>query len=884
MIVGELWRRVVFFLRRGEFHRELEEEMEHHVEMKAEARRRQGLSPEDARRAARRQFGNTLLLRERSGDEWGWGAIEALFQDLHYGLRQLRRNPGFTSIVVLILALGIGANTAIFSAVNAILFQSLPYPHPDSIVAIWEVNNDGSRSDTTYGMYRGLAERNRSFSALSLLAAWQPTFIGTGRPERLDAQRVSWTYFQVLGVSPVVGRDFQASDDRLHAPNVAILSDRLWHERFGGDPAVIGRQITLEESGSFSAENTYTVIGVMPRSFDNVLSPSAELWAPLQIEISQGRAWGHWLRMIGRLRPKVSTAQATQEITGLAHEILEQQHPVTYSANVKYSIISLQNDLTRGVKSALLAVFGAVTLVLLIACVNVTNLLLARGSQRRGEFAMRAALGAGRDRLVRQLLTESLLLALIGGALGLLVAQLGVRAMIALSPPDLPRLSAVGLDRNVFLFALAIATAIGLLVGLIPALHASRTDLNTGLKEGSRRTAGSHELTRRVLVVAEVALALVLLVSAGLLLRSLERLFAVPPGFNASQVLSMEIDEVGHRYDPDSARYRFWALALDAVKRVPGVKAAAFTNALPLSGDGSLDRYGVNFEIDHNPGRADEAMRYAVTPGYFETMGIPLKRGRYLGESDRAGALPVTLISESFAKRKFSRVDPIGQRVHIGNPDHWYTIVGVVGDVKQMSLALNQPDAVYTTVSQWQWVETTMSLVVRARGKTAALAPDVRNAIWSVDKDLPIDRVDTMDDLVAASAAERQFTLILFEAFGIVALALAAVGIYGVLSGSVTERTREIGIRLALGASRRNILSHVVRQGMTLTGVGIVIGLGGALGASQAIAAQLFDLSPLDVVTYLGVVTMLASVSAIACWIPAWRAARVDPIITLRYE
>jgi putative ABC transport system permease protein len=374
------------------------------------------------------------------------------------------------------------------------------------------------------------------------------------------------------------------------------------------------------------------------------------------------------------------------------------------------------------------------------------------------------------------------------------------------------------------------------------------------------------------------------LVSAGLLLRSLGRLFAVAPGFNASHVLTMQIDEVGNRYDPDRARYQFWTEALDAVERVPGVEAAGFTNALPLSGDGPLDQYGVDFEVDHTTGKGEDAMRYAVTPSYFNTMGISLKRGRFLADSDRADAPPVALISESFAKRKFGSIDAIGQRIHIGPPDHWYVIVGVVGDVKQMSLALGQPDAVYTTVAQWNWVETTMSLVVRTRGSAAAVASDVRNAIWSVDKDLPIDRVETMDKLLAASGAERRFTLILFEAFGIVALALAAVGIYGVLSGSVTERTREIGIRLALGAPRANILGLIVRQGMTLTLLGVIIGLGGALVATQAIALQLFGVSALDVITYVAVTVILAAIAAIACGIPARRAARVDPMVALRYE
>jgi putative ABC transport system permease protein len=431
---------------------------------------------------------------------------------------------------------------------------------------------------------------------------------------------------------------------------------------------------------------------------------------------------------------------------------------------------------------------------------------------------------------------------------------------------------------------MGITTLIGLVVGLIPALHASRADLQIGLQQSSRRTAGGHQLTRRTLVVAEVALAIVLLVSSGLLLRSLQRLFAVTPGFDASHLLTMQVQTSGHRFD-DSTTHRFFAEALDAVRRVPGVTAAAFTSQLPLSGDS--EKYGMHFESSPsgNLEADDGVFRYAVSPGYFETMGIPLRRGRLLDAHDVAGAPVAILINESFAQHKFLDQDPIGQRVRVGPTDGpWYTIVGVVGDVKQTSLAVSQADAVYITPTQWFVADRAMSLVVRARVDAAALAPAIRDAIWSVDKDQPIVRLATMDDLLAASAAERRFALILFEAFGIVALALAATGIYGVLSGSVTERTREIGVRLALGASRGNILALVVRQGMTLTGLGVVIGLSGAMVASQAIVTLLFGVSRLDPITYLGVIALLLGVSVIACWVPAWRAARVDPSITLRAE
>ena len=425
---------------------------------------------------------------------------------------------------------------------------------------------------------------------------------------------------------------------------------------------------------------------------------------------------------------------------------------------------------------------------------------------------------------------------------------------------------------------------VGLGVGLIPALHASRADLHIGLQQGSRRTAGGHQLTRRTLVVAEVALALVLLVSAGLLLRSLQRLFAIAPGFDTSNLLTMQVQASGHRFD-DSTTHRFFAQALEAARQVPGVTAAAFTSQLPLSGD--LDVYGVHFESSPSDNIEEDgaALRYAVSPGYFETMGIPLRRGRLLDEHDMTGAPVPVVINESLAKRRFPGQDPIGQRLRFGPQERtWDIVVGVVDDVKQTSLATSQADAIYIVTTQWPWADRVLSLAVRSHGDAAALAPAIRKAIWSVDKDQPIVRLATIDDLLAASTAERRFALILFEAFGIVALALAATGIYGVLSGSVTERMREIGVRLALGASRSNILALVVRQGMTLTGLGVVIGLTGALAATQAIVTLLFGISRLDPITYLGVIALLVGVSVIACWVPAWRAARVDPSITLRAE
>jgi putative ABC transport system permease protein len=809
--------------------------------------------------------------------------MKGLFHDIRYAQRQLRKNPGFTCTAIVILGLGIGASTAIFSAVNPMLFEPLPYPQASRIMMIWYAGENGSRYPQAFHTYRELVERNHSFDTIAVLKTWQPTLTGRDgdEPERFDGQQVSASYFRSLGVLPALGRDFQAADDALNGPKVVILSHGLWR-RLGGDNTLIGRQIRLDD-------DSYTVIGVMPPGFENVLAPSAEVWSPLQYDAGnitsfESQEWGHHLRMVGRLRAGVSMDQARSDLNWIAQTPVP-EFPRSRVVSLAHGLIVnlLQDEVTRGVKPALLAVLGAVILVLVIACVNVTNLLLARGAQRRSEFAMRAALGAQRWRLTRQLLTESLLLAMLGGALGLMVAQFGVRALVALSPPELPRVNAIAVDGPVFAFAFVITALIGLTAGLIPALHGSCADLHIGVQQSSRRTAGRHQRTRSTLVVAEVALSLVLLVSAGLLLHSLRRIFAVPPGFETEHLLTMQVQTYGRRYDEDRVCHQFFEQALDAVRQVPGVTAAAFTSQLPLSGDS--DEYGARFE-DDDLESGYPVFRYAVTPGYFETIGIPLRRGRLLEARDVAGAPGAIIISESLAKHRFPGQDPLGKRVHVGGlvDAPLFTIVGVVGDVKQVSLALSESDAVYTTTTQWHWADGTLSLVVRGRGDGAALAPAVKKAIWSVDKDQPIVRVATMDDLVAVSAAERRFVLILFEVFGLVALVLAATGIYGVLSGSVVERTREMGLRAALGATRGDILRLVIRQGMTLTSVGIVIGLCGAVAASQALVSLLFAVSPLDPFTYVGVIALLGGVSVAACGVPAWRAARVDPSITLRAD
>jgi len=805
-----------------------------------------------------------------------------LAQDLRYALRQLRKSPGFASAAVVILAVGIGGTTAIFSAVNPILFEPLPYPHAGRIVMIWYAGEDGRPSPQAFHTYRELAERNHTFESLAVMKAWQPTVTGGDQPERLEGQQVSAGYFRVLGVLPALGRDFQPSDDVFSGPKVVILGNGLWQRRFGGDPAIVGRQVKLDD-------DNYTVIGVMPQAFDNVLAPSAEVWSPLQynagnIASLETREWGFHLRMAGRLRAGAGRNQAESDLAWIARTPAAEFPRARWASMDRGFVVDrLQDDITRGVKPALLAVLAAVLVVLLIACVNVSSLVLARGAERQGEIAMRAALGAARRRLFRQLVTESLLLAALGGALGMVVTQFSIRVLVALSPAGLPRVNAIRVDGAVFAFAFGITLVLGVAVGLMPALQACRRDLHSALQQGSLRTTGNTQLARRTFVVAEVALALVLMVSAGLLLRSMQRLFAVPAGFDGAGMLSMQVQTYGRKYDDNRVCHQFFAQALDAVRQVPGVTEAAFTSQLPLSGDS--DVYGAHFEEDP-PDVGFAVYRYAVTPGYFAALRIPLRRGRLLDDRDTTDTPSVMLISESLARRRFPNQDPIGKRVHVGGPagSKMFTVVGVVGDVKQMSLAISETDAVYTTTTQWHWADGTLSLLVRTRGDAAALVSAIQNAVWSVDRDQPIARIALMDDLLGASAAERRFVLTLFEAFGLVALVLAATGIYGVLSSSVAERTREIGVRSALGASRGSIVALVIRQALVMTALGMALGLGAAVLASQALSAMLFNVSRLDPPTYLGVIAVLASVSAIACSVPAWRAARVDPMQALRYE
>jgi predicted permease len=847
---------------------------------------REGLSPDEAARAARRELGDEEHAREALGS-YGWEhVVETTLADLSHSLRRLRRAPSFALTAVLTLALGIGASTAIFSAVRPILFEPLPYPDAERLVTLTDIDGAGGPLAVTYGTYLEVAVRSRSFTGLAASDRWQPALVGAGESERLTGELVTASHFDVLGVAPAIGRDFEAGDDTFGGPRVAIVSDALARRRFGSARAILNGTIELDDVD-------YTVIGVMPGGFENVLAPNADVWAPRQFREQapfESAEWGHHMQMIGRLAPGVSLEQAQSELATIGAEpVAELPRPPWALFERGLAIESLQGSATAGAESVLLALLGAVTLLLVIACANVTNLLLARCVGRRAELAVRGALGAGHGRLVRQLLTESAVLAVIGGAFGFAVATLGIQAILALAPAELPRIDAVGLDWPAFGFAVAVTAFVAIGIGLAPALRGARPNLSRDLHSGARVTAASHHLLRRGLVVTEVALALVLLTGAGLLLRSVDRLLATVPGFDAANVLTMQLVATSYLDEPPAATMQYFEKTLEAVRAVPGITSAAFASQLPLSGDN--DGYGVEFESASQPfpNNTSGALRYVVTPEWFQTMRIPLLRGRLLGPEDRPSAPGAVLISESLARRWFGDRNPIGERMRIG-PDMgradrpWDVIVGVVGDVKQVSLALASPDAFYKAMGQWPWVDAVQSLAVRTDGDAAALAPDVRRAIWSVDSTPPIERIATMEDLLVASEAARRFALLAFSVFAIAALVLAGLGLYGVIAGSVVERTREIGLRSALGATPAQLLTLVVRQGMMLAGVGAVIGLVGSIVAARGLDSLLYEVTSLDPLTYGGVIVLVAGVAMIACWLPATRAARVDATIALRAE
>jgi putative ABC transport system permease protein len=799
--------------------------------------------------------------------------------DTRLAIRGLIRGPGFALIAVVTLALGMGATSAIYSVAKPVLFSPLPYRAPERLVMVWEKEASGADSNTGFATFADVRRDARTLESVAAIGYWSVTVTGDGRPERLVGQRVSAGFFPLLGVEPEVGRAFLPEEDSPTARAVVILGHALWKRRFGGDPSVVGRAVTL--SG-----DSYEVVGVLPADFESLLAPEAQVWRPLRYDVSQSwacRTCRH-LRAIARLAPGVSLVEAEQELDALSARYVA-AHPTEYEV-AGMRLEPLREQVVKQARPALRLVLGAAALVLLIACANVANLLFARAVRRAPEFAVRSALGAGRWRIARQMLIESVVLGIAGGVAGLLVALWSVRVLVTFAPPELPRLGVVGVDGGVLLFAGLVAVGGGLLFGVLPAAIAGRTDLLQRMGAG-RRVAGARRrrALRAGLVVSEVALALALTAGAGLLVRSLDRLFAVDAGFDPADLLTMELQAAGPEYDDDATVVAMEARLLDAVLAIPGVESAGLVSQLPLGGN--FDRWGVRIEDRPlaNPSQAPGADRYSISPGYIRAMRIPVLSGRAITEADREGALPVVLINETFAERYWPGEDPIGARVHLGAEDSpWRTIVGVVGDVRHTALDAPLAPQIYLPIRQSPWADTQIALAVRSDGDPGSFADPVRRAVWSADADLAITRVLPAPRLVRASAARRDFALRIFAAFAIVALLLAGAGIFGVLSGVVAERTREIGVRTALGATRANVLGLVVGQGMRIAGLGLVLGVAIALGCARLLRGLLFGVQPDDPATLAAVSAILALVALIACAVPALRAARTDPVRTLRTD
>jgi putative ABC transport system permease protein len=875
--------RIAELLKRKQRERELSAELESHLQMHFEDNLRAGMSAAEARRAALLKLGGVEQTKDIYRDRRGLPLVETLIQDLRFSARMLMKNAGFAVTAVLTLAVGIGANTAIFSVVNAVLLRPLPFRDPTRLTMVLPKDDRGVGSNVGFATYLDWKTQNKSFEELAVYSSWTPV-LQNGEPEQLAGLRVSNNYFRTLGARPELGRDFLPTEDNPGSNAVVILSHNLWQRRFNADPDIVGKAIPMNGI-------SYVVAGVLPADFQSLMSMDphggpVEIWRVLGYDLSLPyacRTCQHLLA-IGRLRDGVTFSQAKAEMDTISANLLK-AYPKEYSAS-GVILTPLREHVVGSVSTTLYVLLGSVCFVLLIACANLANLLLARATQREREMAVRAALGAPRLRIIRQLLAENLLLAALGSAAGLVLAYWTPALLRILGAGELPRLNEVTIDSHVLLFACALAVVTALLSGLAPALRLSKTDLQDSLKEGARGTsfAAGHRGTN-LLIVSEVALSLTLLIGAGLLLRSLSQVINVSAGFDPNHVLTIRLSLLGQKYKDNANVRQFFDEALASLRALPGVQSAGITSQVPLGGN--MDRYGFHVEgkIQDNPELDESAERFCISPGYLDAMRIRLLRGRDISNADTASTQQSLLINETTAHHMWPGQDPLGKRVKLGGLDHpWWVVVGIVSDVHHVGLDVTPEMQFYVPHSQWPFPDSEMTFMIRTARAPGSLAQAAQHALHSLDGTQPLSHITPLDYYVSISVQSRRFSSLLISLFATVALFLSALGIYGVTAYGVAQRTREIGIRMALGAKQQEVFALLLRQSIGLVAVGVVSGIAASLALTRFLSSMLFDVRPTDPATFVIVVFVLVAVAMFACWIPARRAMRVDPMVALRYE